>query len=306
MIYSCTLNPSIDYIVWLDQFIEGEVNRTTKETFYPGGKGVNVSVLLNNLKIKTTLLGFVGGFIGNALISELNENKYLKLDFVKVKENTRINVIMQANPESRISANGPTISNEAYDELINKVKKIKENDVFVLSGSIPTSIKKDVYGEIAEIVKQKKAILVVDTTKDRLLNLLKFNPLFVKPNKSELEEIFNVRIKDDKEIIKYAKLLIEKGAKNVLVSLGGDGAILVTHDKIYRANTPNGKVVNTVGAGDSMVAGFVAEYLKSQSFTEALKFGSACGSATAFSLGLGEEDFIKTLYNSIDVKEIYE
>ncbi len=306
MIYTCTLNPSVDYVVWLEKFITGDVSRSKTESFDPGGKGINVSLLLNNLKIDSTLLGFMGGFTGHYLMDLLDENKYLHLDFIKVKGTTRVNVIIQETVESRISANGPIITDHDYEKLIHKVNNIDENDIFILSGSIPSSIKKDVYSEIAEIVKNKKALFIADTTGEKLLNILQYHPFLIKPNRKEVENIFNVELNNEKDIIKYGKLLREKGAQNVLISLSGDGAILITNDKIYRSNALTDKVVNTVGAGDSMIAGFVAMYLKTKSYPEALRFGAASGSATAFSIGLGKEDVINALFNRIEVKEIVE
>ncbi len=306
MIYTCTLNPSIDYKLHIDKLNIGKLNRSVHEAYSPGGKGINVSLLLNNIDIENNLLGFVGGNTGLFLIEQLGKYQKLKLNFVKIRNNTRINVKLKCDVETEVNASGPEISEEEYLALLKKIKKLNSNDVFVLSGSIPSSIEKNIYKEIAHIVTQKKAKLVVDGTKEHLLSTLQYNPLLIKPNKIELEEIFDTKLNSFSEIVHYAKILLNKGAVNVLVSLGKDGAILVTKNKAYHAVAPTGTVINTVGAGDSMVAGFIANYLTQNSFEKALKYATACGSATAFSKNIGTSLEINRLYEQITIHVLEE
>jgi 1-phosphofructokinase len=307
MIYTCTLNPSIDYIVRLeDKLAFGELNRSQSESFHPGGKGINVSIVLNNLGVKSDLLGFLGGFTGQYIENELRQMKHMKMKFTPVLENTRINIKLKGQSETEINANGPMITEQDYENLLNKVSKISKNDLFILSGSIPSSINHDVYSDIAEIVHKKKAILIVDSRKDNVLTTLKYHPFLIKPNQVELNEIFSVEVKSDSEIIYYAKELQKRGAQNVLISLGAEGAILVTKDGIHRANVPPGKLINSVGSGDSMIAGFVYEYYRTKDYVEALKTASACGSATAYSEGLATRELIERLRQSIEITTIEE
>ncbi len=306
MIYTCTLNPSIDYEMHIEKINIGKLNRSVHENYVPGGKGINVSILLNNINVENHLLGFIGGYTGSVIINKLCQYQNLKLDFVNIVNSTRINVKIKSDVETEINADGPQISSEEYKLLLEKITKINSTDVFVLSGSIPSSIPNDIYKEIAHIVSDKQALLVVDATKESLFSTLEFNPFLIKPNKAELEELFNVKITTFTEIIKYAKTLQNKGAINVLVSLGKDGAILVTKQNAYYAKAPIGIVKNTVGAGDSMVAGFMAEYLKSKSFEKALKHATACGSATAFSSVIGTQDEINDLIKEIEIHVLTE
>jgi 1-phosphofructokinase len=307
MIYTCTLNPSIDYVVKLDSNLElGETNRAHRESFHPGGKGINVSIVLNNLGVKSDLLGFLGGFTGQYIENELKHMKYMKLHFTPVVGNTRINIKLKGASETEINANGPIITDQNYEQLLEKIGKISKNDLFILSGSIPSTIKHHVYEDIAEQVHKKKAILIVDSRKDNILETLKYKPFLIKPNKAELNEIFSVQVQSDSEVIHFAKRLQEMGAQNVLVSLGADGAILVTEKTVLKANVPPGQLVNSVGSGDSMIAGFVYEYHKTKDYDEALKTASACGSATAYSEGLATREKIEQLRPIIQIRRIEE
>ena len=300
MIYTVTFNPAIDYVVELVSFNIGEVNRTTREYMNLGGKGVNVSRVLTNLEIPNTALGFVAGFTGEALRTGLGEMG-VKTDFIKLKEgNTRINVNIKGISETDINARGPEISDEAIEELFNKLDNLKDSDILVLAGSIPASLPSDMYERIMSRLYGKGIRFVVDATKDLLMKSLKYEPFLIKPNNHELGEIFGLQLKNDDEIIYYARELKKKGAKNVLVSMAGDGAVLVDENNIaHRIGTPKGKVVNSVGAVDSMVAGFLAGYLENGDYQHALKMGTASGSASAFSEGLATKQEVMDLLNKI-------
>lgn len=300
MIYTVTFNPAIDYVVELLSFNIGEVNRTTREYMNLGGKGVNVSRVLTNLEIPNTSLGFIAGFTGEALRTGLAEMG-VKTDFIKLKEgNTRINVNIKGISETDINARGPEISDEAIEELFEKLNILKEGDILVLAGSIPASLPSDMYERIMSKLYGKGIKFVVDATKDLLLKSLKYEPFLIKPNNHELGEIFGIQLKNDDEIIYYARELKKKGAKNVLVSMAGDGAVLVDENNIaHKIGTPKGKVVNSVGAGDSMVAGFLAGYLEKGDYQHALRMGTASGSASAFSEGLATKQEVMDLLNKI-------
>ena len=300
MIYTVTFNPAIDYVVELVSFNIGEVNRTTREYMNLGGKGVNVSRVLTNLEIPNTALGFVAGFTGEALKTGLSEMG-VKTDFIRLEEgNTRINVNIKGISETDINARGPEISDEAIEELFNKLDNLKDSDILVLAGSIPASLPSDMYERIMSRLYGKGIRFVVDATKDLLMKSLKYEPFLIKPNNHELGEIFGLQLKNDDEIIYYARELKKKGAKNVLVSMAGDGAVLVDENNIaHRIGTPKGKVVNSVGAGDSMVAGFLAGYLENGDYQHALKMGTASGSASAFSEGLATKQEVMDLLKKI-------
>ena len=308
MVYTVTFNPALDYIIKIENFEIGKINRSNQEIILPGGKGINVSIVLNSLGIETTTLGFIAGFTGNKIKEEI-EKYNIKTDFVKLKNsNSRINVKIAKNSnteETAINCTGPIIDKDNVEILFQKLEKIKNGDIIVLSGSVSKGIENNIYEEICEKLKEKEIKIIVDTTKDLLLNTLKYKPFLIKPNKEELEETFNTKIETKEEIIIYAKKLQEKGAQNVLISLGGDGAILLTEkNEVYYSNTPKGQVINTVGAGDSMVAGFVAGYLKKKDYKEALKLGIASGSATAFSAGLAMNEEINGLLKQITIEKI--
>lgn len=296
MIYTVTFNPSLDYVIQVDDLTLGNVNRTTKEAVFPGGKGVNVSVMLSNLGISSTALGFIAGFTGEQLKKMLTEFG-CDTDFIELKEGlTRINVKINSNEESEINGQGPDISNAAIEQLFEKLQNLKEGDILVLAGSIPNTIPENIYEIIMEKLQEKGIRVVVDATKDLLLNVLKYHPFLIKPNNHELGEMFGVTLNSDEEIITYAKKLQEKGAENVLVSMAGDGAILITEDgAIYKGLPPKGKVVNSVGAGDSMVAGFLTGFLNTGDYEKAFRLGIATGSATAFLAWLATKEDVVSL-----------
>lgn len=293
MIYTVTFNPSLDYVVQTDELIPGRVNRTTEEHIYPGGKGNNVSVILSNLGHKTKALGFKAGFTGEQM-ERMLESYGCYTDFIPLKEGlTRINVKVKAKEETEINGQGPVITEDAIAELFSRLDALKKDDVLILAGSIPNTLPEDIYEKIMERQQGKGVRIIVDATKDLLVNVLKYRPFLIKPNNHELGEIFGKELKTDEEIVKYAVKLQEMGAVNVLVSMAGDGAILVTEDKeVHKQLPPKGKVVNSVGAGDSMVAGFTAGYLNTGDYISALELGTAAGSATAFVSWLATKDEI--------------
>ena len=296
MIYTVTFNPSIDYIVSVDDLKLGSVNRTSEELMFPGGKGINVSMVLSNLGIENTALGFLAGFTGDNVQKMLEENG-VNADFIRVKDGiTRINVKIRAQEESEINGMGPAIKDEDIKELYKKLDKIKDGDILVLAGSIPSVMPETMYSDIMEHLKDKDVKIVVDATKDLLLNVLKYKPFFVKPNNHELGEIYGVELKTREDVVPYAKKMQQEGARNVLVSMAGEGAVLVAENgEVYKSKCPEGKVKNSVGAGDSMVAGFIAGYLKSGDYKEALRNGLLTGSASAFSDNLATKEEVENL-----------
>ena len=300
MIYTVTFNPAIDYVVQVDDLTLGEVNRSTYEQMYYGGKGINVSTVLKNLDIDSVALGFVAGFTGITMEKGVKEQG-VTADFIRLEEGmTRINVKIKSGKETEINGQGPTITPAALEELFHKIDKISDGDILVLAGSIPTTMPDDIYQNIMARVQRKQVKVVVDATKDLLMNVLKFHPFLIKPNNHELGEMFGVTLKTDEEIIYYAKKLQKKGAQNVLISMAGEGAILIdVREKFYKIGVPKGKVLNSVGAGDSMVAGFLAGYLRWNDYEMALRLGTAAGSATAFSEGLASGELVQKLLAEI-------
>ena len=301
MINTITLNPSLDYIVKVDNFKVDAVNRSNEEQIYPGGKGINVSIVLNNLVVKNTALGFIAGFTGDEILRRIKDHG-VDCDFIKVKSGlSRINVKLKSNEETEINGSGPRISESDLELLFEKISHLKKGDYLVLSGSIPSSVPNDIYESIMKRLLDKEVEFVVDATKDLLLKVLKYKPFLIKPNHHELAELFNVTLNDDNDIIKYGKKLQEMGAKNVLISMAGDGAILIPEngDPIKR-EVPKGILKNSVGAGDSMVAGFISGYLKNNDINEAFKMGIATGSASAFSEELATKDEVINLLEQMN------
>ena len=300
MIYTVTFNPALDYAVNLEKFHSGEVNRTKEEQILPGGKGINVSVVLTNMGVENVMLGFVAGFTGKEIV-RLLEEQGCKNDFIEICGMSRINVKIKADNETEINGKGPDIDNEALKMLYNKLDTLKGGDMLVLAGSIPSSLPDDIYMKIMERLSSGNIKFIVDATKDLLVNVLKYKPFLIKPNKYELGEIFGVEIKTNAEVIKYAKKLADEGAENVLVSMAGEGAVLVTKNgNVYESKAPKGIVVNSVGAGDSMVAGFIAGYLENGDLEHAFKMGISAGSASAFSKNLARAEEIKRVYEALE------
>ena len=284
MIYTVTFNPSLDYIVRVDDFRLGQVNRTTEELLYPGGKGINVSFVLKNLGLDSTALGFLAGFTGDE-IRRLLKEQGMDEDFIEVKQGiSRINMKLRSNEESEINGQGPAIEKSDIDRLYQRLDRLEQHDILVLAGSIPSVMPESMYRDIMEHLKEKQLKVVVDATQDLLMNVLPYHPFLIKPNNHELGQIFGLELKEKEDVIRYAKKLQEQGAVNVLVSMAGDGAVLIAEDgSVYESDAPKGKVVNSVGAGDSMVAGFLAGYLQTGRYEEAFKMGICTGSASAFS-----------------------
>lgn len=298
MIYTVTFNPALDYVVRMDALTLGQVNRTVSEDVQLGGKGINVSWVLRELGHENVALGFVAGFTGKAIEDGLAA-KGVATDFIRLPAGlTRINVKLKAGEETEINGKGPDISAEALEELFHKLDALGEGDVLVLAGSIPASMPSDVYESILARLEGKKVLCAVDATRDLLVNVLKYKPFLIKPNNHELGEIFGRVLTTDEEIRECAEKLQQQGARNVLVSMAGDGAMLLDENGgCHRLAAYKGKVKNSVGAGDSMVAGFLAGYLDSGDYAHALRVGSAAGSATAFSDVLATRSEIEALLN---------
>lgn len=303
MIYTVTLNPSIDYVVHLDRLVDGITNRTSGEEYYFGGKGINVSHVLAELDLDSTALGFVAGFTGEA-IEKGTARERIKTDFIHLKSGvSRINVKIKSETETEINGQGPHIDDEALEQLMLKTDAIADGDTLIISGSIPKTMPDDVYERILERLKGRSIRIVVDATKKLLVNSLKYRPFMIKPNRQEISEIFGVEVNDEETTLTYARELKRMGAMNVLVSLGGDGAMLLDEfGKVHREGALKGRVLNTVGSGDSMVAGFVAGYIRTNDYAYALRLGSACGNATAFLDGLATREKIAELMARFETK----
>lgn len=296
MIYTVTLNPSIDYVVHVGRLVAGMTNRTDGEEYYFGGKGINVSHVLAELGLDSTALGFVAGFTGEAIERGTRESG-IKTDFIHLKGGvSRINVKIKSDEETEINGQGPHIDDEAFAAFMEKTEQILPGDTLILSGSIPKTVPDDVYERILARIDGRGVRIVVDATKKLLANALRYRPFLIKPNRQEISELFGAEVKDEETTLFYAKKLQEMGAQNVLVSLGGDGAMLLDEfGAVHKEGVIRGKVVNTVGSGDSMVAGFVAGYVKTGDYGYALRLGSACGNATAFLPGLATKEKIAEL-----------
>jgi len=302
MIYTLTLNPSLDYILQLDQVTLGQLNRTYSESKFPGGKGINVSQVLKNLDVPSTTLGFLGGFTGDYIENYL-QGLDINTDFISIEEDTRINVKLKTDQETEINAIGPSINEENFLSLKNKVNQLTDQDTLVLAGSIPSTLPPTTYEELVKICVDNGTKFVVDAEGDLLKKVLPFYPLLIKPNHHELGGLFNTTISSREEAIYYARKLIDQGAQHVIVSLAGDGAVFVSKDVSLIATVPKGEVKGSVGAGDSMVAGFISQHQNGESLKEAFRFSVATGSATAFSLGLCTKEKVHNLLPQVDVIE---
>lgn len=296
MIYTVTFNPSLDYIVSVEHLTLGEVNRTNREIMNPGGKGINVSLVLKNLGQDSTALGFMAGFTGEEISRRL-QDVGIRSDFIKVKNGlSRINVKIRSDEESEINGMGPEIADEDINKLYEQLDGLQDGDVLVLAGSIPSVMPETMYSDIMKRLSDKHLKIVVDATKDLLMNVLKYHPFLVKPNNHELGEIYGVSLNTRDEVIPYARKLQEEGAQNVLISMAGEGAVLLTADgQVFQSEAPRGTVQNSVGAGDSMVAGFVAGYLASNDYEQAFYTGVCTGSASAFSEGMATKEAVQNL-----------
>ncbi|TDM03630.1 1-phosphofructokinase [Macrococcus carouselicus] len=296
MIYTVTLNPSVDYVVFSSVAL-GTLNRAEKTFKFAGGKGINVSRVLKAHQVPSTTLGFIGGFPGDFIKEALLESK-IENDLIEIEDDTRINIKLKGSSETEINAPGPVIKQQDTEKLLEQIKQFKTEDTLVLAGSIPASMEPSVYQQIAEICPCK---LVVDAEKELLMSVLASGPVFIKPNKTELEEIVDRKLESDEDIKHAARELIKQGAKNVMVSLGGDGAMLISESLVYKAEVPAGKVVNTVGAGDSTVAGMLAGCEQGLSLADSFKLAVASGTATAFTEDLATYEQIQNILPDVRV-----
>ncbi len=306
MIHTVTLNPSIDYVINLSDLRRNCVNIVNSNNVYIGGKGINVSRILNEHGVHNRALGFISGFTGSFIENVLG-GEFITTDFINVNNNfSRINIKMKIqDEETEINGLGPKISQENIDELYDKLNSIKDGDVLVLAGSIPKDLGEDFYEKIMDNLKSKEVKIIVDARGNLLLNVLKYKPFLIKPNQHEISEIFDLKDQSIETLINYGFKLKEMGAMNILISLGKDGAILISENgEIYKSNVPKGTLKNSVGSGDSMVGGFMASYIKNGSYEESLKMGAASGSATAFSSDLANINLIKTLLNEINITKL--
>lgn len=300
MIYTVTFNPSLDYIVSVNDFQLGLTNRTDSELILPGGKGINVSTILMNLGIDSTAFGFAAGFTGEEIIREV-EAMGIRSDFIKIDSGiSRINLKLKNIDGTEINGSGPEISEEKIEELLRKLDILGEGDILVLAGSIPASMPADMYSTIMERLQHKNVTFIVDATKDLLINVLKYKPFLIKPNNHELGELFDVKLTTREEVIPYGKKLQKQGARNVLISMAGEGEVLVAEDgSVYEAPAPKRTLVNAVGAGDSMVAGFTAGWIEKKDYRHAFYMGVSAGSASAFSEYLATKEEIMDLYEKV-------
>lgn len=304
MVYTVTFNPSLDYIVTVDDFKLGITNRTASEYMLAGGKGINVSILLHNLGIETTAFGFIAGFTGEN-IQKMLSDMGVTTDFIPIAQGlSRINLKIKNIDGTEINGMGPDISEAEMERLMQKLDALKEGDVLVLAGSIPASVSKEIYRTILQRLEEKHILTIVDATSSLLMNVLEYKPFLIKPNHHELGEIFGVTLTNKDEVIPYAQKLKELGAENVLVSMGGMGAVLAAGDgHIYEAEAPKGILKNSVGAGDSMVAGFLTGWLKYHDYKEAFRYGVGAGSASAFSENMATKQEVEQLVPSVEVRE---
>lgn len=300
MIYTVTFNPALDYIVRIDNLTMGNINKMKQEQVFAGGKGVNVSIVLKNLGYDSVATGFIAGFTGDEIERELKQ-KGIDTRFIHLpKGMSRINIKLKSEFETELNGQGPEVTEDAVKKFESQMEWLNAGDYLVISGSTPALMNDDIYGEILKSLTGRGVHVTVDATKGLLLKALPYHPFLIKPNKNELEEFFDVTLYNKKDIIEYAGKLKERGARNVLVSLGADGAVLLAEDgNLYERKAPEGKVINSVGSGDSMVAGFIAGFMNHGDYDEALKLGVAAGSACAFLDGLASEEEIMEVYNKM-------
>jgi 1-phosphofructokinase len=305
MIYTCTITPSIDYTTYLPDFHTATLNRSDEVFYYPGGKGINVSRVLKRLDVDSVALGFAGGFTGN-YIEQFLEKEGIETDFIQTEEITRINVKIKAQEETELNGPGPVINTEQQSVLMEKIKTLKKGDWFVLAGSLPESIPQSFFLEIASICTNQDIHFVLDTSGPALKELVLTQPFLIKPNEHELGELFDTIIANKQEACHYAKRLVNQGVQHVIVSMGEEGALLVTKDLVVSAEAPKGKVVNTVGSGDSVISGFIASYTKEKDAEKAFRYGVASGSATAFRSDLCEKSDVEALLDQVQLNPFHE
>ena len=304
MIYTVTFNPSLDYIVSVKDFKLWNTNRTDTELMLPGGKGLNVSTVLKNLGMDSTALGFTAGFVGDEILRRI-ETIGFKSDFIKLEKGcSRINLKLKNYDGTEINGQGPVIEPTHIEALLQKLDQLQEGDILILAGSIPSSMPASTYEDILARLQDRKILTVVDATKDLLTNVLKYHPFLIKPNNHELGDIFGVELKTREEVVPYGKKLQEMGARNVLISMAGEGAVLIAEDgQVFDKPAPKGHLVNAVGAGDSMVAGFMAGWMDKQDYEHAFCMGIASGSASAFSEYLATKSEIEAIYKQVRVED---
>lgn len=300
VIYTVTFNPSLDYIVSVKDFRPGMTNRTSSELMLAGGKGINVSIVLGNLGIKSTALGFIAGFTGDEIVRRLH-NSGINSEFIKINDGiSRINIKLKSIDGTEINGQGPHIDSSHIEQLMNRLRRLESGDILVLAGSIPAGISDNIYKDIMDMLKDKGVQIVVDATSRLLTNVLEYKPFFIKPNQHELGDIFNVTLNTQEEVIPYALELKKMGAVNVCVSMGGKGAILVADDgNVYKAKSPDGILKNSVGAGDSLVAGFLSGWIEKKDYEYAFRKGVATGSASAFSERLATVGEVNMLIDKV-------
>lgn len=301
MIYTVTFNPSLDYIFTVDNFQLGLTNRTTSEQMLPGGKGVNVSIVLKNLGFDSTALGFAAGFTGDEITRRLQEMG-LHTDFIRIPKGiSRINLKLKSVDGTEINGMGPVIGKNELDALMSRLDQLKEGDTLFLAGSIPSSMPDDMYSRIMAMLDGRGVRIIVDATRDLLMNVLRYHPFLIKPNNHELGDVFDVTLNTREEVVPYARKMQEKGARNVLVSMAGEGAVFIAEDgSVHMSGAPKGRLVNAVGAGDSMVAGFMAGWMKSGDYEHAFHMGLATGSASAFSEFLATEKEVQEVLKQLE------
>ena len=302
VIYTVTFNPSLDYIVSVKDFRPGMTNRTSSELMLAGGKGINVSIVLGNLGIKSTALGFIAGFTGDEIVRRLH-NGGINSEFIKINDGiSRINIKLKSIDGTEINGQGPHIDSSHIEQLMNRLRRLESGDVLVLAGSIPAGISDNIYKDIMDMLKDKGVQIVVDATSRLLTNVLEYNPFFIKPNQHELGDIFNVTLNTQEEVIPYALELKKMGAVNICVSMGGKGAILVADDgNVYKAKAPDGILKNSAGAGDSLVAGFLSGWIEKKDYEYAFRKGVATGSASAFSERLATNGEVNDLIGKVTI-----
>ena len=303
MIYTVTLNPSIDYIVHVDEFVEGGLNRAKKEYSNVGGKGIMVSKLLRNIGIENTALGFVGGFTGE-YIKDWFKEQGLDEKFTQVSEDTRINVKLKSRTESEINGKGPNVTSKEQEDFLGKLREVSKGDTVIVSGSSAPGLDSDILSQIIDICRENEADFVVDTTGKQLMDAISKKPLVIKPNIHELGELFGREFASKEEVIPYGKKCLEMGAKYVIVSMGGDGALFFSGEDIYFAPRVDGKLVNSVGAGDSMLAGFVGSLKNGKTPEESFKVSVACGTGTAFCEDIATKESIEEIYGKTVIEKL--
>ncbi|WP_018660585.1 1-phosphofructokinase [Heyndrickxia acidiproducens] len=303
MIYTVTLNPSVDYIVQVDSFELGGLNRSKMDTKFPGGKGINVSRVLKRLGVDSAALGFIGGFTGGYIEQYLKEEG-IKTDFIQVSEDTRINIKLKSGVETEINGKGPKISGQEFDQLLAQIDRLTADDMILFSGSIPSSLPSTVYVDLIKRCQEKKIKVIADVSGESLNHVIKAGPFLIKPNHHEIGEIFGVKVETPEEARQYGSRLLDMGVQNVIISMAEKGALFLNKDVSYYATAPKGTVKNSAGAGDSVVAGFISQISKGKSYEAAFPMGVACGSATAFSVELCTKEEVEALLPQVKVEKL--